>query len=84
VQGGLNFGNYDASKHMAKINGRERMAGDVFQKTFGDEGWNQDLLESQSGSKKVSRDASLDMVGAQVAEKEYEKEMAEWNAANGF
>ena len=84
MQGGLNFGNYDASKHMTKINGRGRMAGDVFQKTFGDEGWNQDLLQSQSGSKKVSRDASLDMVGAQVAEKEYEKEMAEWNAANGF
>jgi hypothetical protein len=83
VKGGLNFGKYDAKKHMYDIGGRSRMAGDIFQKTFSDEGWNKDLLLKKPEMKTVSRDPALDMVAGQIAEKEYEEEMAEYNAKYG-
>lgn len=65
------------------MGGRSRMAGDIFQKTFGDEGWNKDLLLKKPEMKKVSRDPALDMVADQIAEKEYDEEMAEYNAKYG-
>jgi hypothetical protein len=84
VKGGLNFGKYDAKKHMGDVGGRGRMAGDIFQKTFGDEGWNKGLLLKTPEAKNVNRNPALDGVANQIAEKEYEAEMAEYNEKYGF
>ena len=84
MEGGLNFGKYDAKKHMNDVGGRERMAGDIFQKTFGDEEWNKDLLLKTPEAKNVNRIPALDGVANQIAEKEHEAEMAEYNAKYGF
>jgi len=83
VKGGLNFGKYDAKRHMNDMGGRSRMAGDIFQKTFGDKGWNKDLLLKKPDMKKVSRDPALNMVADQIAEKEYEEALAEHQAQYG-
>ncbi len=60
------------------------MAGDIFQKTFGDEGWNKDLLLKTPAAKNVNRNPALDGVANQIAEREHEAEMAEYNEKYGF
>jgi len=40
VDGGINFGGYGSGKYLDDVKGLRRMAGDIFQPTFGDKGWN--------------------------------------------
>lgn len=80
MNGGVAFGEYNADKYLSDVKGKRRMAGDVFQKTFGDKGWNKELTDMYKTPLTVNRDASLDYVAAQAKEKEEEKNQAELNA----
>lgn len=73
MNGGVAFGDYSADKYLSDVKGKRRMAGDVFQKTFGDKGWNKELTDMYKEPLTVNRDASLDYVAAKAKEKEIEK-----------
>ena len=75
MDGGVNFGSYNAGKYLDDVKGLRRMAGDVFQKTFGDKGWNEGLTSMHKEPLTVNRDAALDYVAGQAKEKEMEERM---------
>ena len=77
MDGGVNFGDYSAGKYLDDVKGLRRMAGDVFQKTFGEEGWNEELTSMHKDPMLVDRDPALDFVAGQAKEKEMEKKMEE-------
>ncbi len=77
MDGGVNFGGYNAGKYLDDVKGLRRMAGDVFQKTFGDRGWNEALTSMHKTPLTVDRDAALDYVAGKAKEKEMEKKMEE-------
>jgi hypothetical protein len=66
MNGGINFGNYNASKYLDDVKGRRRMAGDVFQKTFGDTGWNSELTSMHKKPINVDRNPALELVASQA------------------
>lgn len=74
--GGVNFGNYNAGKYLDDVRGLRRMAGEVFQKTFGDKGWNSELTSMHTEPLNVDRNAALDYVAGQARRKEMEKKKA--------
>lgn len=69
MDGGINFGKYDAGKYFDDVKGLRRMAGEVFQKTFGDEGWNSTITNMHKEPLLVDRNAALDYVAEQATEK---------------
>ena len=73
--GALNFAGYSANKYREDVNGKGRMAGDVFQKTFGDEGWNREFTETNNKPINVNVDAAKTLVAAKAREKEMEERM---------
>jgi len=73
--GALNFADYSADKYRQDVKGMKRMAGDVFQKTFGDEGWNREFLETNDKEINVDTDAAKNLVAAKAREKEFEEKM---------
>ena len=73
--GALNFAGYSADQYRKDVNGKKRMAGDVFQKTFGDEGWNSELTELNAKPITVNTDAAKNLVAAKAREKEIEEKM---------
>jgi hypothetical protein len=74
VDGGINFGGYGSGKYLDDVKGNRRMAGDIFQKKFGDVGWNADLLATNDAVLNVERDPALDYVAAKAKEAAWEKE----------
>ena len=83
MDGGVNFGGYAAGKYLDDVKGLRRMAGDVFQKTFGDKGWNSELTSMHKDPLNVDRNPALDYVAGQAKEKEMEKKKAEMAAQQG-
>jgi len=75
MEGGVNFGDYNAGKYLDDVKGLRRMAGDVFQKTFGEEGWNKELTDMHKEPLLVDRDPALDFVAGQAREKKMEEKM---------
>lgn len=81
--GALQFSGYSAAKYRKDVKGKKRMAGDVFQKTFGDEDWNKEFLETHKdfsqpkGAITVDVQAGKDLVAGQAREKEAEKKREE-------
>jgi len=74
INGGLNFGGYGEGKYLDDVKGNSRMAGDIFQKRFGEEGWNEEFLATNDAVLNVDREPALDYVAAKAAEAAYEKE----------
>ena len=73
--GALNFAGYTADKYRNDVKGTKRMAGDVFQKTFGDEGWNREFLETNNKPINVNTDAAKNLVAAKAREAEMKEKM---------
>ena len=46
MDGGIQFSGYSADKYLQNPGGSKRMAGEIFQKTHGDKGWNQKFLNT--------------------------------------
>ena len=80
MDGGLNFGGFNAKKYLSDVKGLSRMAGDIFQPTFGDKGWNEDFVNSASNPLNVDRNPALDYVAAEARKKAREEEIAEMKA----
>ena len=76
MDGALNFGGYSSGKYLNDAAGVKRMAGDIFQKTFGDRGWNQEFLNTHGDYLNVDRGPSLDYVAGKAAEAEFEEKKA--------
>lgn len=72
MDGGLSFGGYDSGKFLGDVKGLRRMAGDIFQPTFGDRGWNQEFVNMHNEPLNVNRDPALDYVAGKAKEKEQE------------
>ena len=68
MDGGLTFGGYSSGKYLNDSSGKRRMAGGIFQKTFGDKGWNQEFLNTNGGSLNVDRGPALDYVAGKAKE----------------
>ena len=73
MDGGINFGGYGSGKYLDDVKGLRRMAGDIFQPTFGDKGWNQDFVNMNDSSLTVDRNPALDYVASKAKEKEQEE-----------
>ena len=73
MDGGLTFGGYSSGKYLNDASGKRRMAGDIFQDTFGDEGWNEEFLNTNGEPLNVDRDPALAYVAGKAAEAEFEK-----------
>ena len=73
MDGGLTFGGYGTGKYLDDVKGMRRMAGDIFQPTFGQEDWNKEFLETNKNELTVDRDPALDYVAAKAREKAAEK-----------
>ena len=69
MDGGLTFGGYSSGKYLNDASGKLRMAGDIFQDTFGDEGWNEEFLNTNGEPLNVDREPALDYVAGKAAEK---------------
>ena len=76
MDGGLNFGGYSSGKYLDDVKGLRRMAGDIFQPTFGDKGWNQDFVNMNDATLTVDRNPALDYVAGKAKEKEQEENNA--------
>ena len=76
MDGGLNFGGYSSGKYLDDVKGNSRMAGDIFQPTFGDKGWNQDFVNMNDATLTVDRNPALDYVAGKAKEKEQEENNA--------
>ena len=74
MDGGLNFGGYSSGKYLDDAKGLRRMAGDIFQPTFGDRGWNQDFVNMNDATLTVDRDPALDYVAGKAKENAAEEE----------
>jgi len=74
VDGGISFGGYSSGKYLDDVKGLRRMAGDIFQPTFGDEGWNQDFVNMNDNELSVDRDPALDYVAGKAKDKDKEQE----------
>ena len=72
MKGGVNFSGYNAKKHLQDAGGKARMAGDIFQDTFMNDGWNSDFLATNDNLIEVDRDPALDLV-AQAAKEAADK-----------
>lgn len=70
MDGGVNFGDYNADKHLDDVRGLRRMAGEVFQKTFGDKGWNEEFTSMHKEPLLVDRNPTLDYVAAKAKEEQ--------------
>jgi hypothetical protein len=67
MDGGIQFNGYSADKYLQNPGGSKRMAGEVFLKTHGDEGWNQDFLNTHKNDpKQVDRTPALEKVREQI------------------
>ena len=66
MEGGLNFGGFNAKRYLDDVKGLSRMAGDIFQPTFGDKGWNQDFVNSANNPLNVNGEPALDHVDAEA------------------
>jgi len=75
VDGGLNFGGYSSGKYRDDVKGLRRMAGDIFQPTFGDSGWNQDFVNMHNEPMMVDRNPALDYVAGKAKDKAAEEAM---------
>ena len=74
MDGGINFGGYSSGKYRNDVKGLRRMAGDIFQPTFGDSGWNQDFVNMHNEPLAVDRNPALDYVAGKAKEKGSQKE----------
>jgi hypothetical protein len=74
VDGGLSFGGYSSGKYRNDVKGLRRMAGDIFQPTFGDSGWNQDFVNMHNDTLTVDRNPALDYVAGKAREKKQEED----------
>lgn len=77
MDGGLNFGGFNAKKYLDDVKGQKRMAGDIFQPTFGDQGWNEDFVNTNAEPLEVDRAPALDWVAAEAKKAERKKELKE-------
>ena len=77
MDGGISFGGYSSGKYLDDVKGMRRMAGDIFQPTFGDRGWNQDFVNMNDNQLTVDRNPALDYVAGKARDKEMEEEMEE-------
>ena len=75
MDGGINFGGYGSGKYLDDVKGLRRMAGDIFQPTFGDKGWNQDFVNMNDATLSVDRNPALDYVAGKAKENSNEEEM---------
>ena len=71
---------YSSGKYLNDSSGKRRMAGDIFQDTFGDKGWNEEFLNTNGNYLNVDRDPALDYVAGKAAEAEFEKKKNEMSS----
>ena len=74
MDGGITFGGYSSGKYLNDVKGLRRMAGDIFQPTFGDRGWNQDFVNMNANELTVDRNPALDYVAGKAKENPDEEE----------